>query len=73
MPTRTARSRAVEFETFLGGEFKKADKNGDGGVTFDEASAYKFTWREKVEKMLAAGRRMFSSLSRQAGMSEGDR
>ncbi|MDP9138157.1 MAG: hypothetical protein M3N38_08260 [Pseudomonadota bacterium] len=30
---------AVEFETFLGSEFKKADKNSDGGVTFDEASA----------------------------------
>lgn len=43
---------SAEFESFLGGEFKKADKNGDGGVTFDEASAYKFTWRERVEKML---------------------
>ncbi len=43
---------AAEFENFLGGEFKKADKNGDGGVTFDEANAYKFAWREKVEKML---------------------
>ena len=43
---------AMEFETFIGGEFKKADKNGDGGVTFDEANIYKFAWRERVEKML---------------------
>jgi Ca2+-binding EF-hand superfamily protein len=43
---------AVEYETFLGSEFNKADKNSDGAVTFDEANAYKFTWREKAEKLL---------------------
>lgn len=43
---------STEFENFLGGEFKKADKNADGGVTFDEANAYKFTWLERVEKVL---------------------
>jgi hypothetical protein len=43
---------ADEFESFLGSEFKKADKNGDGAVTFDEATAYKFTWRAAVEKVL---------------------
>jgi hypothetical protein len=43
---------ATEFKAFLGSEFGKADKNRDGGVTFDEANAYKFVWRERVEKML---------------------
>jgi hypothetical protein len=43
---------AAEFKTFLGSEFGKADKNSDGGVTFEEANAYKFAWRERIEKML---------------------